>query len=168
MNILPLPKALDENEWFILLGLMITIPIIVLLPKRMPISLSIIMLMFGSIIARVLDHLLSSPTFNLYDVMDTGKYDFFDILTYLFYAPFSYFFVYFYERFHIRGFGVLFYIVACSIAGTLFEGISVYFNVFTYKGWGLIYSFSVYLVVQSLTILLYRYIKFIYLNLSRK
>lgn len=114
------------------------------------------MMLLGAVIARLFDHLLSSPDLNFYNLMDTDKYELFDIIAYCLYAPFSYFFIYFFEKFHIRGVGIFLYILVWSLFGMMFEGISVIFHFFNYHGWKLAYSFGVYLITQLLTLLLYR------------
>ncbi|MFS0616019.1 hypothetical protein [Lederbergia ruris] len=156
---LQLPTTFDENEWFIIIGLILSYSLILWLPKRFPLSLTILLLLFGSTVARIYDHLLSSPDLNLYNIMDSRKYELFDVISYFLYAPFSYLYIYFYEKLNVRGFWILLYIVISSIIGTLFEGVNALFHVFNYHGWKLSYSFSVYLGVQALTLLFYHMIK---------
>lgn len=149
---MPLPKVFDQNEWFVLLWLIIGYTVIFFLPKRTPLSILLLIMLFSSTVARVSDHLLAAPRLDLYNIMDTGVYDFFDFLTYFLYAPFGFLFVFIYERMRLRGIETFFYIVIWSLFGTFFEGICVHFNVFTYNNWQLEYSFHVYLVTQSLTL----------------
>ncbi|MBS4218410.1 hypothetical protein KHA96_08815 [Bacillus sp. FJAT-49711] len=155
---LPLPSIFGENEWFVIITTLIFYLLVFLLPKRLPLSVMIVIMLLGSVIARLYDHLLSPPYLNLYHVMNSGKYELFDIIVYALYAPFSYFFIYLYDKFNIHGYWTLVYIVGFSLAGTLFEGMAVYFHVFNYINWKLQYSFSVYLFVQSLTLFIYHLI----------
>jgi hypothetical protein len=159
---MPLPQKFDQNEWFLLIGIILSYTIIFLLPKRFPLSLSVLMMLFGATVARLSDHLLASPRLDLYNLMDTRKFDLFDLITYFYYAPFSYLFVYVYSRLQIKGFWVLGYIIIWSLVGTIFEWINKEFHVFSFHGWKLPYSFTVYLITQCLTLLLYQYIKRIY------
>lgn len=156
---LQLPKSFDGNEWFIIIAITLSYSLILWLPKRFPLGLTILLLLFGSTIARIYDHLLSSPDLNLYHIMDSSKYELFDVISYFLYAPFSYLYVYLYERLNVRGLWILLYIVISSIIGTLFEGVNALFHVFNYHGWKLTYSFSVYLFVQALTLLFYHMVK---------
>ncbi len=153
-----LPQHFDQNEWFILFWLVLTFLIVLLLPKRFPLSITILMMLFSSTVARLSDHLLSA-TADLYDVMDAPTYELFDLFTYALYAPFGYLLVYFFEKLTIRGLWIAVYIVIGSIGGTLFEWLALYFHVFTYKGWHLSFSFGVYLLSQIITLLFFNYIK---------
>ncbi|PKR84667.1 hypothetical protein [Heyndrickxia camelliae] len=154
---MPLPHKFDENEWFVIIGIIISYTIFFLLPKRFPINITILLMMFGSVVARFSDHLLAGPGVDLYNLMDTPNFELFDLILYLFYAPFSYFFVYFFEKFGIKGFGTLFYIIGCTLGGTMVEWLTKQFHVFNYNGWHLAYSFTVYLIIQTLTLFLYKW-----------
>ncbi|MBT2215724.1 hypothetical protein KK120_07805 [Virgibacillus dakarensis] len=153
-----LPIAFDENEVYIIIWLILSFCLFFLLPKRFPLSITIVMMLLGVVIAKLFDHLLSSPELNFYNLMDTGKYELFDIISYCLYAPFAYFFIYFFDKLHIRGLGIFLYILVWSWIGIMFEGISVIFHFFNYHGWKLTYSFGVYLITQSLTLLLFRFL----------
>jgi len=154
-----LPKDFDQNEWFVILWLIITIFVVLILPKRFPRSIMTLIFIFSSTEARLFDHILSFPKLDLYDVMDGPTFELFDLLVYVLYAPFGYFFIYFYDRLDVRGCWIVFYIIICSIGGTVYEWIAEYFHVFTYKGWHTSYSFTIYLITQSTTLLFYKYIK---------
>lgn len=159
MNLLPFPKELGENEWFLIVALVVFSMTILFLPKRFPISLTILIMVFSSVVARVSDHILAGTNLDLYDVMDSGKYDFFDIISYLLYPPFAYLFVYFYFSWRISGLAISLYILLWSIGGVAFESLAVYFKVFTYKGWSLKYSFLLYLVIQTATLVFFHFLK---------
>lgn len=156
---MPLPVEFDQNEWFQIIVLIVTMSLVLFLPKRFPTSMVILMFLFSSTTARMTDHLLATPPLDLYDINDTAKYDLIDLLTYILYAPFAYLFLYFYKKFNLRGYNTFLYIVIWAVGGTAFEWICHQFNIFNYKGWKINYSFGVYLAIQPITILLYRYIK---------
>ncbi|MBB6446068.1 hypothetical protein [Bacillus benzoevorans] len=159
MNPLPIPKELNVNEWFVILSIVATYPIFFLLKRNMPVSMMILIVLFSATIARITDHVLSGPPLDLYDVMDSANYDLFDILYYLLYGPFAYLFLYIYEKFVIKGVKLFLYIVALSILSVVYERITVWFGVFTFKEWRSVYSFPVYLLIQSLTIWYYRFLR---------
>lgn len=154
-----LPQNFDQNEWFLIVWLIISFAVVFLLPKRFPLSITILIMLLSSTVARLSDHLLSSPNLDLYDVMDAPTYEIFDLLSYVLYPPFAYLFVYIFDKLNIRGFWIVTYIVIGSLGGIMYEWLSAYFNVFNYKGWHLRYSFSVYLISQTFTLLFFRYIK---------
>src|SRR5690606_35876860 len=132
---MPLPQKFDQNEWFIIISLAVGVVTVILLPRRFPLSVSILLMVFASTVARTLDHLLAGPTVDVYNITDTGKYDLFDLITYTLYAPFAYIFVYIFDRFNIKGYWILLYLVIASLIATLYEWLCVLFDVFNYKGW---------------------------------
>jgi hypothetical protein len=156
---MPLPQKFDQNEWCLIVCILVSYTSILLLPRRFPFRLTVLLMLFGPTVARLSDHLLASPKLDLYNLMDTPKYDLFDFFTYLLYAPFSYLFIYFYEKWKIKGYWIVLYIFLCTCGGTLFEWVNKLFHVFTYKGWELSFSFSVYLVTQCFALLFYHWIK---------
>lgn len=155
---LPLPIKFDGNEWFVIIGILISYFVIFLLPGRFPHSVTVLFLLIGTTIARLSDHFLASPKLDLYNIMDTPNYDLFDLITYFLYAPFSYLFIYFYDKWKIKGYWILLYLLLCTSGGTIFEWVNKEFGVFTYKGWHLSYSFTIYLAVQSFVLLFYHWV----------
>lgn len=156
---MPLPQRFDQNEWFLLICNLLAYFIILLLPRRFPFSITILLLLFGTVAARLSDVLIASPGFDLYNVMDTPKYDFFDLVTYISYAPFAYLFVYYYDKWKVKGYWVIPFLLLCTTGGTLYEWVNKVFHVFTYKGWQLSYSFNYYFATQCVTLLFYHWIK---------
>lgn len=156
---MPFPEKFDQNEWYVIIALLFSFVLIYLFPKRIPLSITILIMIFSLTIARIADHLLSSPNFDLYSMMDSGKYELFDLILYILYAPFGYFFVYIYEELNIKGYWTIIYIFLWSIFGSFFEWVSVTFEVFVYKDWELKYSFTVYVFTQALTLLLYAFLR---------
>ncbi|MGM0838572.1 MAG: hypothetical protein ACQEV7_20760 [Bacillota bacterium] len=101
-DLLPLPKNFDENEWFFIISLVLFIFGYLLLPKKFNSSITILLFLFGPAVARVADKILASPKTNFYDVVDTGKYELFDVISYPLYSFSSYFFIYIYSHFQLR------------------------------------------------------------------
>lgn len=62
----------------------------------------ILIVLFSATIARIADHVLAGPPLDLYDLMDSGKFEMFDIFSYLLYGPFAYIYLYIYEKFKIK------------------------------------------------------------------
>lgn len=159
--ILPMPEKFDVNEWF-LIGILLGGIFLRFLPKRFPTSMTILIMIFSSFYARTFDNILAAPFLDLYDIMDSDKYEFFGVFTYFMYAPFAYIFIYFYDKFNIKGRNIALYIFGSSLFGIGFEWIATQSNIFTYKDWKLAYSFTVYLLVQYTTILFFHYLKKVY------
>lgn len=159
MNLLPLPIEFSKNEWFVILSLIASYSVFFLPRRKFSLSIIILILVFSATIARISDHLLAGPPLDLYDLMDSSRFEMFDIFSYLLYGPFAYIYLYLYEKFKIKHIYTFLYIVAFSIFSVGYEWITVVFGVFTFKEWKSIYSFPVYLFVTSLTILYYRFLR---------
>lgn len=164
MNFLPFPRNFDQNEWYIIISAIVLVLLLYKLPRRFPGSVTVLLLLFTISVARVTDHLLAGPHKDFYDIMDTGKYELFDLFSYIPYAPFGYVFIYLYDRYHLKGLRLALYIVCCSIGGILFEKLvsTSYIEFLQYKNWNVFNSLPVYLTVQPLTILFFRLVKSIH------
>jgi hypothetical protein len=137
---------------------MISIPICLYLPKRFPLKITILVLLYCFVLAKSVDFIAGVPPFDLYDINDSSKYELFDVLTYLLYLPFGYIFLYLYDRWKIQEVYVVLYIVSCSLLGVLFEMVTVMSHIFNFSEWRSIYSIPVYLSVQSSLILFHKII----------
>lgn len=156
---LTFPQKMDQNEWCVIIAIFISYAIILFLPRRFPFSITILIMLFGTTVARISDYLLAVSKLDLYTVMDSEKYELFDLIIYILYAPFAYIFVYVYDKYNIKGYWVLFYILICTLGATIYEHINKVFHVFTYHGWKLLYSLSVYLFVQCIALLYFHLIR---------
>lgn len=149
---------MDAGIGLLLVSAVAAYAIALLLPKRLPRSATWLVMAFSLQVAKGLDNGLGIAPVDLYDVSDS-KLDLGDLLTWFLYPPVGYLFVYGYERYRVRGIGIALYVLAWSIFGTSYEALAVRFGVFRYKGWSIGYSFLVYYVVQTLTIVIYELAK---------
>ncbi|QHS22413.1 hypothetical protein GWK91_05350 [Virgibacillus sp. MSP4-1] len=163
-----LPEHFDQNEWFVLTGVILSYLLVYLLPRRFPISVMILVMLFAIVCARFLDHMMAAPSIDLYDIMDKGSYELFDLVLYSFYAPFAYLYIFLFDKFKIKGIWTGLYILIWSLIAIGFERVNMYLGVFHYHGWKVAYSFPVYLAVQSLTLLFFLYIQHHYNHLKSK
>ncbi|GAA0479829.1 hypothetical protein GCM10008986_00340 [Salinibacillus aidingensis] len=161
-----LPEHFDHNEWFVLTGVILSYLLVFLLPRRFPLSVILLVMLCAIVFARVLDHMMASPSLDLYDIMDKGNYELFDLVLYSFYAPFAYLYIYLFDKFNVKGIWTGLYILVWSLIAIGFERVNVYFGVFNYHGWKGAYSFPVYLAVQSFTLLFFLYIQHHYNHLK--
>jgi hypothetical protein len=157
-NLMPFTeKAFDTNDYFIIVSILVLYAIMYFLPKRLPVSTTILLMLFGTTIPMVLDNAIGSHAIDLYDIMDGPAYSVMDYFVYFLYAPFAYFFIYFYVCFRVKGFGNAFYIMLFSLIGIAFEWICVQAGVFQYKNtYNTYYSFPIYLMAQTGLILFYK------------
>lgn len=150
---------LQRNTIFIIVCLVLSYGFISFLPSTLPRSVSILMMLFSLDMAKGLDTSIGVPPFDFYN---TNIYPFFDIadwLTWCLYPVFGYLFVYYYHKLRIYGIMIPLYILICSLMGTVYEALNVYFDVFQYHQWRLSYSFCIYLMVQTLSIILFTRLK---------
>ncbi len=155
---LPLPEQFNENEWFIILTIVCGFILILFLPKRYPLVISILMILFTVTIAIIMDHLIATPPLDLYDLNDLKKYEVTDIITYLMYSPYALLCVYLFDKFDPKGIYITAYVILWSLFALGFECLAVFFNVFKFSGWTFLNSFAFYLLATSIYILFFRFI----------
>ncbi|WP_108669922.1 hypothetical protein [Peribacillus acanthi] len=158
MKALPLPKSFDENEWFVIILLIVSVLIIRKLPRKFPKSITILLLLFPTASARLIDKFLSAPDKDFYDVFDTSAFELFDLLSYAMYAPFGYFFIYIYDYFKPKGGKLVFFIIGSSFFAIGFEWITHQFHLFEYKNFTFTQAFVFYMGSQISTVLFYHFI----------
>lgn len=114
-------------------------------------------LLLGVTVGLMFDHTIAVPPYDYYDVGDEAMYQWFDVLSYGMYAPFGYFFIYGYERWNVRGLWIMVYVLAWAAFAMGLEWGCQQVGIFHYKnGYKLLYSLPVYLIVESLHLVLYR------------
>lgn len=146
----------DQNEWFIIVLLITMYAIVFLLPKRFSAAKSIVFILYAIVLGHFFDNSISLEPFDLYDVNDNSYFELFDFLSYIMYGPFSYFIVYFFDRFKLKKQHILLYTVLWSAIAVSLEWAGIKFGVYHYdKGWRLQYSFPIYLLVVSALLALY-------------
>lgn len=146
------------NEWFVLALIIGGFSVIYNLPKFFPIITMIYGLLVGPFLGLVFDHSLAVPPIDLYDVGDDSKYELFDLLSYMMYSPFGYLFIYFYEKFHLKGLMNVLYILFWTILSIALEWVCVKVGVFHYKnGYRLAYSIPIYLLILSEHLFVFQY-----------
>lgn len=146
----------NQNEWFILLLLITTYTLVFLLPKRFSMPVSMVFILYGIALGHFVDHTVSVQPFDYYDVNDSSSYQLFDFLSYVMYGPFSYFIVYFFDRFKLKKQHILFYIILWSLLAIGLEYIGIKLGVYHYeKSWKIQISFPSYLAINSILLTLY-------------
>ncbi|TWE09183.1 hypothetical protein FB550_1011215 [Neobacillus bataviensis] len=157
-----LPKHFDQNEWFIVIGLFLSI-LLVRLPKRIPTEVSYLIVLLSLAIPNIIDHSIAAISpYDAYRINDSEKYELFDVLLSGVYVPFGYLCVYFYEWLRPKKMMTVLYILSWDLFAIFFEFVIVRLHVFTYHGWSLSYSFPTYLLVISLFLLYYEFLLFHY------
>ncbi|OLS33688.1 hypothetical protein [Bacillus sp. MRMR6] len=153
-------ETFDKNEIYILVSLVVAYGAFFFLPKRLPREITIMFLVWGFASSTLFDFTIGGGLLDFYKVNDSNKYELSDLLTYFLFAPISYFFIYFYERFKINKNRFIFYILGWALVGLGMEVVSRWMGLTHYqKGYDIEYSFVVFLVVQTTTALYYEFVK---------
>jgi hypothetical protein len=151
----------NANEWFVLSALCTGLLTIFLLPRRFRRKRAIIYFLCGVYTGFFFDQTLSLPPFGYYDVNDTSNYNIMDFISYWMYGPYSYLFFYVLDFLKLKAAYCPVYIVVCSAISVFFEWIAMSCGVFHYlHGYSLYVSFPIYLVVQSIWVLLFYRLRF--------
>ncbi|MFD0695149.1 hypothetical protein ACFQZT_13655 [Paenibacillus sp. GCM10027628] len=159
MDITPYGKF-DQNEWFIIIVILASYLAAWLLPPKLNKECTFLLFLWGFVVSTFWDFTIGGGLFDYYDVNDSPHYEFFDLLSYFMYSPFSYFFMYFYEAFEINAKKAIPYIIAWSFLAIGAEWLALTFKMLTYKnGYTMLISFLIYLCTQRATILLYQLIR---------
>lgn len=149
-----------KNEIYVFFLLASGIALMMICRKVFPIKKTMIFFLYSVFMGLLLDHCISIPPLDYYDVNDTSGFDFMDFLTYIMYGPYGYFFAYFYERLHIKTKLAPLYILAWACSSLLAEYLGILMGVFHYKyGYHIYYSLPIYLIVLSLQLSLYFFLQ---------
>lgn len=149
-----------KNEIYILIMLVVSYAAFFLFPKRLPTSITILFLVWGFASSTLFDFTIGGGLLDFYKVNDSNKYELFDLLTYFLFAPFSYFFIYFYERLKIGKKTFVFYVLGWCVMGLVMEKVSGFMGLTHYQhGYTMKYSLVVFLVIQTTTALFYELVK---------
>jgi hypothetical protein len=153
-------QQFNLNEWYLIVLLFVVILIFVFVPKRFSTQVSIVFLLFGTYTGYLIDFFIGIDPLNFYDVNDSSKYSFFDVITYIIFGPWSYFYFYIYDRLRLTLTQAPLYILIWSCLGIMVEWISQEIGVYHYRhGYAIYYSLFIYIVVQSIGLVLYYLVK---------
>lgn len=155
---LPLPKRFDANEWYVILNSLFGYAWIFFVPIRYPRSVSWLIVLLTVSSAIVMDHAIAGPPLNWYDTNDQPAYELIDVFTYFMYAPYALLCVYLYDKLDPKRLWFTAYIVGWSLFCVGFEWLAVQCHVFTFYKWKFMYSFSVYLVMTTILINMFRFL----------
>lgn len=151
--------SFNQNEWFIIIVLVLGY-IAVFITNHFSFKIKAFLLVYGIYVGFFFDHTISVGPFNFYDVNDSSGFQLLDILSYFMYGPFSYFFIYIWEKFNVKRKYSFLYITCWSLVSIMVEGFAHYLGVYHYRGhYKIYYSFCTYPVVQWILLKTYTKIK---------
>jgi hypothetical protein len=164
VKILLLPEKFDFNEWFIIFSIIAALIWILLLPRRFPHTITTMMVLFSLALEKAADLILEYPPYTFYYLNDKIEYELFDFFVCFLYPAAAYIFIYFYDKWRVRGMYRFVYIMGWSIGAIAFEWITVLAGIFQYQEWKLIYSYPVYIISICLYILFYHFVRSLFAN----
>ncbi|MET1248354.1 hypothetical protein ABWW58_06155 [Sporolactobacillus sp. STCC-11] len=142
----------DKNEIYLIILLVAFFAAVLFFPKKLKPHIAVFGLLWGIMVGTIFDFTLGGGLMDFYKVNDSNHYELFDVLYYLLFAPFGYFFIYFYEVFQIRKYAFLIYILAWSVFGVLMQWGFIAMGIISLqRGYQISYSLIVFLVTQTVT-----------------
>ena len=147
-----LPHEFDQNEWFVLISMLIVLGIFFLLRRVIPRKLALTILVFFAALGLMVDVLIGMDyPADFYVIMDSNKLDLFDMLVYFVnYPVFGYFYSHIIYKWRMQLTRLLWFVPLWALLAVLIEALSVIFNVFSYKnGWGIGYSAIAYILIYA-------------------
>lgn len=160
MNEIRYDHHFNANEWFIVIAFVVGTLLVLMVPQRFDKKTASVFLMCGVFFGFFFDHTLSVFPVSFYVINDSSEFEAMDFLSHVIYAPVSYFFFYLYDLFNVKIRNSLLYVLAWAFVSCVFEHWAEVLGVFHYQhGYKILYSFEIYLVVQSIWVFLYRIIK---------
>lgn len=149
----------STNELSLLIFNFIGYLLMFLLPKRLNREVACLSVLSGLATGMLFDFTLGGGILDFYMQNDTNHYELFDLVYYVLFAPFGYFFMYFYNRLNINKRTFIYYITAWTILGITMQWIFTLLHILTYQNnYKLTYSFPIFITTQTLAGLFYVFI----------
>jgi hypothetical protein len=148
------------NEWFVILTTFISIVLFLPFSRRFPLVVTILIWVYTVIFIETLDYIMGARPFNLYDFLDSSKYE--PILVFYHFVVYpicSYIFLYFYDTYQLRGWKLAQYLAVWTGISVFYEWLCLINGVLAYRDWNLLYSIPTYPLASLLLIGVFRFIK---------
>lgn len=150
---------LEPNDWFLILSIFIVTWIYLVISKRMALTIRILIWLYIIFIVQTVDYILGVEPYDLYDFMDSPRWQFIYALSqFTLYPIVGYLFLHFYEKWALKGFRLIGYILGWVLVSVGYEWMSSIFNVITHTEWNFMYSAIVYALVFVSEILFLKWI----------
>lgn len=148
-------ESFDQNEVILLIMTGIAYLVYFLLsrkPNNLAPQIRILSLLWGLTIGVLYDFTIGGGQTDFYRVNDLNNYEVTDVIYYLLFAPFGYFFFYFYERFRISKKTFILYVLVWALLGVAFQWLLTKAGILTMQnGYRLAHSFPIFLFTQTIT-----------------
>ncbi|WP_244199388.1 hypothetical protein [Halobacillus trueperi] len=153
-------ETFDKNEISIMILIAIAYTIFFILPFKFKREITWLFMLLGFTIGVFFDFTIGGGLFDFFKLNDTDHYELFDFCYYLIFAPFSYFFIYFYDTFNVNKKTFNFYILLWVIVGVIMQWVFTKLGIVEFQnGYEISYSFAVFLITQTFTALYFELIR---------
>ncbi|AFH63785.1 hypothetical protein ACVNS2_24265 [Paenibacillus caseinilyticus] len=126
--------------------------LIFLLPGRFTPQVRTLSFLWGLTMGTLFDFTIGGGLVDFYVVNDTDRYEAFDVMYYLLFAPFGYLFFYFYEVLGINRRTFILYVAAWSVVGVGAQWGTTLLGIITFqRGFQVPYTFPVFLITQTVS-----------------
>ncbi|KIL38659.1 hypothetical protein SD70_25160 [Gordoniibacillus kamchatkensis] len=150
----------DKNEWFVVVASIVLMSYIVMIRKHFRPATLIILWVYNIAFIATIDYAIAATPFHVYDCLDNETYEPMAAYAHAFvYTPYSIIFLYYYDKWGIRGKKLIWYLAAWTCYALCFEWISLKFGFLTYRTWRLYYSIPTYPIAALILICAYRFIE---------
>lgn len=156
-------KQFDSNEIYltILIAFFFVVFFLLLRKKIFKPHITLLSLVWGFSVGILIEFTIGGGLLDFYRVNDSNSYEIMDLVYFLLFSPFGYFFFYFYHRFKINKKKVIFYVFAWAIVGVSAHWMFTQLGIITLqKGYHIALSFPIFLVIQTLSVIFYEQIKY--------
>jgi hypothetical protein len=149
----------DWNEWFMILSTIVFLIPLFFILKHFSWVTTIMIWAYSVVYVETIDYFLVGTPFKLYYFSDNETYEPSAVLIHLTQYPCSsLIFLYFYDRWKLRGYKLIGYIAVWTGVAIGYEWLCLINKVLTYTGWKLIYSIPTYPISSFLLIGVYHFI----------
>lgn len=150
----------DWNEWFMIVTSLVGAIVIFSLRKHFQSVVFILIWIYSIALVETIDYALAATPFFVYFCGDNLTYEPAVALIHLFlYPSFSFIFLFFYDKWKIRGKKTIPYLLLWNVFSVFFEWINVKNGVITYIEWKIYYSIPTYPIACFLLIKVYHFIQ---------
>lgn len=150
----------DWNEWFFVLSSVVCLTIFLRLPKRFNPLVTFLNWIFAVAFIEFIDYTFGVKPYDLYDFLDGPGYQpTTAIAHFTLYPACSYFLIYFYDKWNLKGMKLVLYIIGWTIISISYEWLCVINNILHYKDWNILFSIPTYPVAIIVTLTVFHFIK---------
>ncbi|OZM56387.1 hypothetical protein CIB95_11465 [Lottiidibacillus patelloidae] len=153
-------STFDWNEIFFLASTLVSVTIAYLLPRRFHPYATFSLWIFVVIFIETIDYTLGVRPYDFYHFLDGPGYQItVGIAHFFLYPSAAYIFIYFYDKWQLRGKRLALYITGWTVVSVFYEWLCVVNEVLTYIHWNLLLSIPTYPVACLITITVFHFIK---------